>query len=326
MKHGQWAFSHLTQTRPTLAGKVLSCSCLDSLGQNHIPCILPWLPCCGKGPGLPWRLQTQRRLRNSSSLAGSWCVLPTGTQVPHLSQRSALGHREVKGLPEVKLMLHRQFKGLALLQNLEFIIFQIQIICQKVMPHTHLCALLYANTEHQLFVRELSYMLHIQGICCLGLDFESKLGKQNILHVRMPTQTSNFSICSYKILHRALAFLHTVSMKLESLTHLTIQPLHPFLSVTGCSFKIVDRSVYFQKMTLKLYSIPYNNNYEFNHMKPRTIVKKWFRSLYAILLKSAERWKVYRVHCSRQTKSVLEISLDSKVLALTSKNTVFRQN
>lgn len=97
-----------------------------------------------------------------------------------------------------------------------------------------------------------------------------------MLHVRMQlhANTNNFNICRHKTLRRALAFLHTVSMKLESLTHLTIQSLYPFLSVTGGSFKIVDRSVCFQNMTLKLYNIPYNNNYKFSHMKTKITVKK----------------------------------------------------
>lgn len=61
-------------------------------------------------------------------------------------------------------------------------------------------------------------------------------------------------------------------------------------------------------------------------MKAKTIVKKLFHSLYATLLKSAEMDSVQGPLLQTHTKSVLEISLDSKVLALTSKNTVFRQN
>lgn len=68
---------------------------------------------------------------------------PTPRYLTSVKEPPALGQREVKGLPEVKLMLHREFKGVALLQNPEFVIFQ-----TKGMPYTYLCALLYANTEH----------------------------------------------------------------------------------------------------------------------------------------------------------------------------------
>lgn len=44
-----------------------------------------------------------------------------------------------------------------------------------------------------------------------------------------------------------LWYFYMLSMKAESLTHLTIQSLYPFLSITGCSFKTEDRSVCFQK-------------------------------------------------------------------------------
>lgn len=66
----------------------------------------------------------------------------------------ALGQREVMGLTEVELMLQGEFKGAALLQHPKFILFQ-----TKLMPHIHLCAHLYANTELQLFVCEPTYML-----------------------------------------------------------------------------------------------------------------------------------------------------------------------
>lgn len=61
-------------------------------------------------------------------------------------------------------------------------------------------------------------------------------------------------------------------------------------------------------------------------MKTKITVKKWFCSFHATLLKSAEMEGEQDPFLQTHTKSVLEISLDSKVGALTSKNTVFKQN
>lgn len=53
----------------------------------------------------------------------------------------ALGQREVMGPTQEELMLQRELKGAAPLQNPKFIIFQ-----TKLMPHLYLHAHLCANT------------------------------------------------------------------------------------------------------------------------------------------------------------------------------------
>lgn len=110
----------------------------------HVPCIPPQLPCPGQGPGCHG---------DSPERAGGapWEAPGASFPPPGTSSQSQ-GQGEVKGLPEVKLMPHREFKGIALLQNPELIIFQTK------WCHT----LIYVH-----------FYMQIQNISCLLVSFHT---------------------------------------------------------------------------------------------------------------------------------------------------------
>lgn len=102
---------------------------------------------------------------------------------PHLSQMTqykelhTLGQREVMGLTDEELMPQRELKGAALLQNPKFIVFQTKLMPPSIYMHIYM----QIQDFSYLFVSLHKCFPHIQEICYLALDFESKLAMQTFL-------------------------------------------------------------------------------------------------------------------------------------------------